>query len=278
MAPRPARGLWRRTVAAARLHGYPPASTRRGTRRSALHGGGRVTHQRGPTAGAPAATPGGFEDHDHPPPARADQRSALRHSQGGRPPCPLRRCRRRVPRRHSGAGRCPAGARLLRRDAARLGVGDRRRGPCPRSDLAGPVARRGGATPGQARGEARPAGRRAGGSAGRELVRVVLALVVARGRVAATTAPGPLHRRSWPRPGEGRHAHARYVDGRRGRRAGKYDEPGALFAEKRREDWLRDAHRLEVVRWVPQEMRTPAGRAEVADRFRRAFARHRRTG
>ncbi len=60
--------------------------------------------------------------------------------------------------------------------------------------------------------------------------------------------------------------------------AGKYDEPGALFAEKRREDWLRDAHRLEVVRWVPQEMRTPAGRAEVADRFRRAFARHRRTG
>ena len=28
--------------------------------------------------------------------------------------------------------------------------------------------------------------------------------------------------------------------------AGKYDEPGALFAEKQREDWLRDAHRLEV--------------------------------
>ena len=38
--------------------------------------------------------------------------------------------------------------------------------------------------------------------------------------------------------------------------AGKYDEPGALFAEKQREDWLRDVHRLEVVRWVPAEMRS----------------------
>lgn len=55
--------------------------------------------------------------------------------------------------------------------------------------------------------------------------------------------------------------------------AGKYDEPGALFAEKQREDWLRDARRLEVVRWVPNEMRSPAGRAEVVARFARAAAR-----
>ncbi|WP_300014880.1 hypothetical protein [Pseudonocardia sp.] len=60
--------------------------------------------------------------------------------------------------------------------------------------------------------------------------------------------------------------------------AGKYDEPGVLFAEKRREDWLRDQHRLEVVRWVPAEMRTPRGRVAVADRFWRAFARGRRAG
>lgn len=55
--------------------------------------------------------------------------------------------------------------------------------------------------------------------------------------------------------------------------AGKYDAPGALFAEKQREDWLRDAHRVEVVRWVPQEMRTAPGRAGVVTRFERAFAR-----
>ena len=55
--------------------------------------------------------------------------------------------------------------------------------------------------------------------------------------------------------------------------AGKYDEPGALFAEKQREDWLRDVHRLEVVRWVPMEMRSPSGRAEVVARFVRAAAR-----
>jgi Transcriptional regulator, AbiEi antitoxin len=55
--------------------------------------------------------------------------------------------------------------------------------------------------------------------------------------------------------------------------AGKYDEPGALFAEKQREDWLRDAHRVEVVRWVPAEMRSPVGRAEVVGRFTRAAAR-----
>ena len=55
--------------------------------------------------------------------------------------------------------------------------------------------------------------------------------------------------------------------------AGKYDEPGALFAEKLREDWLRDAHRVEVVRWVPAEMRSRSGRTEVAARFVRAAAR-----
>jgi hypothetical protein len=55
--------------------------------------------------------------------------------------------------------------------------------------------------------------------------------------------------------------------------AGKYDEPGALFAEKQREDWLRDIHRLEVVRWVPAEMRTRGGRAEVVARFARAASR-----
>lgn len=61
---------------------------------------------------------------------------------------------------------------------------------------------------------------------------------------------------------------------------GKYDEPRVLFAEKRREDWLRDMHRLEVkvVRWVPAEMRTRGGRLAVADRFWRAFARGRRAG
>jgi hypothetical protein len=56
--------------------------------------------------------------------------------------------------------------------------------------------------------------------------------------------------------------------------AAKYSTPGALFAEKQREDWLRDAHRVEVVRWVPREMAGPAGRAAVAGRFHRAFARH----
>ncbi|WP_300008014.1 hypothetical protein [Pseudonocardia sp.] len=55
--------------------------------------------------------------------------------------------------------------------------------------------------------------------------------------------------------------------------AGKYDRMGALFAEKRREDWLRDRHGVEVVRWVPEEMRTPRARAGVVDRFERAFAR-----
>jgi hypothetical protein len=55
--------------------------------------------------------------------------------------------------------------------------------------------------------------------------------------------------------------------------AGKYDRPEVLFEEKQREDWLRDAHRAEVVRWVPGEMRSSEGRKEVVDRFLRAFAR-----
>ncbi len=55
--------------------------------------------------------------------------------------------------------------------------------------------------------------------------------------------------------------------------AGKYEEPGALFDEKVREDWLRDRFRAEVVRWIPREMRSPRGRAAVVDRFTRAFAR-----
>ncbi|MCX6464422.1 MAG: type IV toxin-antitoxin system AbiEi family antitoxin domain-containing protein [Pseudonocardiales bacterium] len=55
--------------------------------------------------------------------------------------------------------------------------------------------------------------------------------------------------------------------------AGKYDEPGALYAEKRREDWLRDAHGVEVVRWGPVDIRTPRARAALVERFARAFAR-----
>jgi hypothetical protein len=60
--------------------------------------------------------------------------------------------------------------------------------------------------------------------------------------------------------------------------AGKYDEPGALCAEKMREDWLRDTYDVEVVRWVPREMRTPAGRSMVVSRFHRAFARRQLAG
>lgn len=55
--------------------------------------------------------------------------------------------------------------------------------------------------------------------------------------------------------------------------AGKYTDPGALFAEKQREDWLRDTQDLQVVRWVPREMASASGRAAVVDRFHRAFAR-----
>ena len=55
--------------------------------------------------------------------------------------------------------------------------------------------------------------------------------------------------------------------------AGKYDDPGALFAEKQREDWLRDAFDLELVRWVPVEMGSTTGRAAVVTRFHRAAAR-----
>ena len=59
--------------------------------------------------------------------------------------------------------------------------------------------------------------------------------------------------------------------------AGEYDEPGALSREKLREDGLRDTHGVEVVRWVPGEMRTPARRGMVVARFDRAFARGLRT-
>jgi hypothetical protein len=55
--------------------------------------------------------------------------------------------------------------------------------------------------------------------------------------------------------------------------AGKYSEPGSLYAEKRREDWLRDHHRVEVVRWVTAEMTDPRSRADIVDRLQRAFAR-----
>ncbi|MGH3614578.1 MAG: hypothetical protein ACRDRK_18710 [Pseudonocardia sp.] len=55
--------------------------------------------------------------------------------------------------------------------------------------------------------------------------------------------------------------------------AGNYDEPGSLFAEKQREDWLRDVHQVEVVRWVPREMRNPPARELVVKRFHRALAR-----
>ena len=41
---------------------------------------------------------------------------------------------------------------------------------------------------------------------------------------------------------------------------GTHAEPGVLFAEKQREDWLRDVHQLEVVRWVLAEMRSRSGR------------------
>jgi hypothetical protein len=54
-----------------------------------------------------------------------------------------------------------------------------------------------------------------------------------------------------------------------------YTDPGAFHVEKRREDWLRDQHGVEVVRWVTAEMLTPNGRAGVIDRFRRAAARRR---
>jgi hypothetical protein len=54
---------------------------------------------------------------------------------------------------------------------------------------------------------------------------------------------------------------------------GKYTEPAALYAEKMREDWLRDRHRVEVVRWVTDEMMDPRSRTAVVDRLRRAIDR-----
>ena len=57
---------------------------------------------------------------------------------------------------------------------------------------------------------------------------------------------------------------------------GKYTEPAALYAEKRREDWLRDRHRVEVVRWVAAEMVDRRARAAVVGRFCRAIDRRSR--
>lgn len=54
---------------------------------------------------------------------------------------------------------------------------------------------------------------------------------------------------------------------------GKYAQPSALYAEKMREDWLRDRYQVEVVRWVTAEMIDPRSRATVLDRFRRAIDR-----
>lgn len=69
-------------------------------------------------------------------------------------------------------------------------------------------------------------------------------------------------------PGRVRHRTVGEADG-----AGKYDEPGALYAEKRREDWLRDTHRMEVVRWGAADIRTRAARTALVAHFHRAFAR-----
>lgn len=58
--------------------------------------------------------------------------------------------------------------------------------------------------------------------------------------------------------------------------AGKYDGgPRLLFEEKRREDWIRQFHQLEVVRWVPAEMRTRKGRDGVVARWWDAIDRAR---
>ncbi len=56
----------------------------------------------------------------------------------------------------------------------------------------------------------------------------------------------------------------------------RYTQPGALFAERQQEDWLRDQLRVEVVRWGPSDMADPVRRAAVMARFRRAFARQAR--
>lgn len=58
--------------------------------------------------------------------------------------------------------------------------------------------------------------------------------------------------------------------------AGKYAaDPQALFEEKRREDWIRQVHNYEVVRWVPEEMRTALGRRGVLQRWWEAIDRAR---
>ena len=53
---------------------------------------------------------------------------------------------------------------------------------------------------------------------------------------------------------------------------GKYTDAGVLYAEKQREDWLRD-HGLEVVRWTPADLRTTHSIAALIARLRGAFRR-----
>ena len=99
------------------------------------------------------------------------------------------------------------------------------------------------------------AGRGAGRPAGGELVRVDLTMVAAGSGLPRPQLQVPfadVHGRIRAR-----------VDMLIGRVVGeadgalKYADPAAIFAEKQREDWLRDIHRVEVVRWVPAEMRAP---------------------
>jgi hypothetical protein len=56
---------------------------------------------------------------------------------------------------------------------------------------------------------------------------------------------------------------------------GKYTSPEVLYAEKLREDWLRDGPRLEVVRWTPADLRSPGRRDALTERVRAAFRRSR---
>jgi hypothetical protein len=56
--------------------------------------------------------------------------------------------------------------------------------------------------------------------------------------------------------------------------AGKYDVGRrALLAEKEREDWLRDAFGVEVVRWTAPDLATAARRRALMARLRAAFVR-----
>jgi hypothetical protein len=56
--------------------------------------------------------------------------------------------------------------------------------------------------------------------------------------------------------------------------AGKYDVGrAALVAEKEREEWLRDAFGVEVVRWMAPDVATAGRRRMLMSRFQAAFAR-----